>query len=230
MGGSSCRPFRGPSGSCYPSTPRPEAGGTYKTMRIGPETPLVLGSASPRRRAILETLHVPIRVVTADIDERVGHGEGIEGFLERVVRQKLAAVRACTGEAPGVLVADTIVVVDDRILGKPDSEAHAGELLRKLVGRTHTVHTRYAMVHLESGHTVERTVVTRVTMRAAGDDEIARYLQTGEGLDKAGGYAVQGIGSFLVERIEGSYSNVVGLPACEVIQDLRQVGLLLDYP
>jgi septum formation protein len=202
-------------------------------MQIAPETPLVLGSASPRRRAILSTLRVPIRVVSAGIDEQVGATEDVEQFLERVVRQKLRAVEPLAAEAPlaGVLVADTIVVVDRQILGKPDSPEHALELLRRLSGRTHTVHTRYAIAHAGAPEpAVERTVVSRVTMRTARGDELDRYVRTGEGLDKAGAYAVQGIGSFLVERIEGSYTNVVGLPACEVIVDLQSAGLLADYP
>lgn len=194
----------------------------------------MLGSASPRRRAILETLRVPVRVVVAGVDEQPLAGEGVEPFLGRVVRDKLSAVAGRAAGAPmaGVLVADTIVVIDGRILGKPDSAEHALELLARLSGRTHTVHTRYAIARAEAaaGPAVERTVVSRVTLRAASEDELARYVRTGEGLDKAGAYAVQGIGAFLVERIEGSYTNVVGLPACEVVLDLRAVGLLVDYP
>ena len=204
-----------------------------ETMQIAPETPLVLGSASPRRRAILETLHVPIRAVSVAIDEQVGATGEVEQFLERVVREKLRAVGPLAAEAPvaGVLVVDTIVVIDQRILGKPDSPAHARQLLARLSGRTHTVHTRYAIAQAGAEEpAIERTVVSRVTMRAAGGDELDRYVRTGEGLDKAGAYAVQGIGSFLVERIEGSYTNVVGLPACEVIVDLQSAGLLADYP
>lgn len=201
-------------------------------MRIAPETPLVLGSASPRRRAILETLRIPIRVAGAGIDELVLPHEAVDHFLERVVREKLAAVEPTAAPLAGVLVADTIVVIDDDILGKPDSAGHAGELLRRLLGRTHTVHTRYAISRAlaPTEPAIERTVVSKVTMRRASEREIERYVQTGEGLDKAGAYAVQGLGAFLVERIEGSYTNVVGLPACEVILDLRAAGLLVDYP
>lgn len=203
-------------------------------MRIAPQTPLVLGSGSPRRRAILETLRVPARVAPAGIDEQRGAGEGVEAFLERVVREKLCAVESRATEAPlaGVLVADTIVVLDAHILGKPDSPRHALEMLRRLSGRTHTVHTRYAIALADVPATpaAERTVVSQVTLREAGEEELARYVRTGEGLDKAGAYAVQGIGAFLVERVEGSYTNVVGLPACEVVLDLRAVGLLADYP
>lgn len=205
-----------------------------ETMQIAPESPLVLGSASPRRRAILEMLRVPIRVTVAGVDEEVGPAEGVEAFLGRVVRDKLAAVRAgaVAGPLAGVLVADTIVVVDQDILGKPDNTEHAVELLRRLAGRTHSVHTRYAIARADAPAepAIERTVTSQVTMRSASGQELDRYARTGEGLDKAGAYAVQGIGAFLVERIEGSYTNVVGLPACEVIVDLRGAGLLADYP
>ncbi len=110
--------------------------------------------------------------------------------------------------------------------------ADAERLLAKLVGRGHTVYTRYAISkYSELGiAAVTRTVESRVTMRAAAPAELARYAATGEGLDKAGAYAVQGIGAFLVERIDGSYSNVVGLPACEVVVDLLRVGLLREFP
>ncbi len=204
-----------------------------ESMQITPETPLVLGSASPRRRAILETLRVPIRVASAQVDEQVRPDERLSRFLERVIRDKLVAV-SLVAEAPlaGVLVADTVVVLDEQILGKPASPDRAREMLERLSGRTHTVHTRYAVSRAPAlaDAVIERTVVSRVTMRRASPGELAGYVRTGEGLDKAGAYAVQGIGAFLVERIEGSYTNVVGLPACEVIVDLQAAGLLADYP
>jgi septum formation protein len=153
--------------------------------------------------------------------------------LPRIVRDKLRdVVRRLDRPVPGVLVADTIVVVDEDILGKPGSGAEAEELISRLVGRTHIVLTRYA---LSVGPRIEqpcaeRTVETRVTMRAASKREITAYAKTGEGLDKAGAYAAQGIGAFLIRGIEGSFSNVVGLPACEVVEDLVSAGLLDEYP
>ena len=131
-----------------------------------------------------------------------------------------------------MLVADTIVVVDESILGKPRDVAEARQLLSRIVGRTHVVRTRYAIAvgpDLERT-AVARTVESRVTMRAADAGVVARYAATGEGLDKAGAYAGQGIGAFLVERIDGSFSNVVGLPACEVVLDLERLGIVQDYP
>jgi septum formation protein len=201
---------------------------------IDPDSPLVLGSGSPRRRAILTGLGIPLRVVRGDAEERVGDGEAPGEYLERVVAEKLASVAARLGEEPfdGVLVADTIVLLDGEILGKPHDLEQARATLARLVGRDHWVRTRYAIARASDPRetAAARTVETRVHMRAAAPDEIERYAATGEGLDKAGAYAAQGIGAFLVERIDGSYTNVVGLPACELVLDLRALGLLPRFP
>ncbi|HET9931643.1 MAG TPA: nucleoside triphosphate pyrophosphatase [Polyangiaceae bacterium] len=196
--------------------------------------PLLLGSASPRRREILEGLRIPISVCPADIVEDVLPGEAPQDYLARIVREKLGAVAArAAGLAYGaLLVADTSVVLGREILGKPADVADAERLLASLSGRTHIVYTRYAIARAEapSVPVAERTVESEVTMRAASAEELRRYAATGEGLDKAGAYAVQGIGSFLVESIQGSYSNVVGLPACEVVRDLLELGVLSQFP
>lgn len=205
---------------------------------ISPAAPLILGSASPRRREILTHLGVPIRVLPADVPEEVRAGEAPAAYLERIVRDKLRAVLGrlrvdVTGDAfAGVLVADTIVLLGERILGKPRDVAEAVELLTALCGREHRVFTRYALSRAIDEHAplVERSVESRVWLREASSEEIARYAGTGEGLDKAGAYAVQGVGAFLVRRIDGSYSNVVGLPACEVVEDLLKSGLLERFP
>jgi septum formation protein len=201
---------------------------------IDRETPLVLGSASPRRLALLSELGLAVRVVTAAIDEAPEPGEAADAYLARVVRDKLRAVASELDAAPfaALLVADTSVVVDGEILGKPEDATDAERLLRLIVGRTHTVFTRYAIaLPADPARPArERTVATNVQMRAATAAEIAGYARSGEGLDKAGAYAVQGLGSFLVERIEGSYANVVGLPVCEVVVDLRDLGLLDRFP
>ena len=123
-----------------------------------------------------------------------------------------------------ILVADTSVVIDGRILGKPDGEGDARSMLVLLAGRTHEVMTRFAVAGEGALHA--ETVATRVTFRPLDDGEIDVYAASGEGIDKAGGYAVQGLGASLVARIDGSYSSVVGLPACEVIVALRRLGAL----
>ncbi|HEY3257039.1 MAG TPA: Maf family protein [Polyangiaceae bacterium] len=200
---------------------------------ISAETPLVLGSASPRRKDILSGLGLSIRIEPADIPEHVALAEQPLDYVSRIVGEKLSAVAARVSAAfSAILVADTVVVIDGDVLGKPEDEADAARLLRRIVGRTHTVYTRYA-ISLAAAPAVIRaahTVATEVSLRAATDDEILRYAASGEGLDKAGAYAAQGLGAFLIERIVGSYSNVVGLPACEVVLSLRALGLLGPFP
>jgi len=201
---------------------------------IDSTTPLLLGSGSPRRREILAALGIPIRVAKADVDETVGRDEAADAYLVRVVGDKLAAVARLpeVGGAGGVLVADTSVIVDGAPMGKPQDAADARAMLRTLSGRAHEVWTRFA-VSTPSAPAIARTaetVRTRVWFRKLDDDEIAAYAATGEGLDKAGAYAIQGVGAFAVERIEGSYSNVVGLPACEVVLALRRAGILRAFP
>ncbi len=216
---------------------------SYVAAVISAALPLVLGSASPRRRDILASLGIPAVALPCSIDEDPLSLELPRDYLERIASAKLHAVWGQLRQAEmgppqqyaGVLVADTIVVIGDAILGKPADHADARAILSRLVGRTHTVMTRYLIASAQgSGElprvVAARTVETGVTLRAASDREIAAYAATGEGMDKAGAYAAQGIGSFLVERIEGSYSNVVGLPACEVVADLCRTGLLGAFP
>lgn len=196
--------------------------------------PLWLASASPRRQALLEAVGLPIRVAPVEVDESAFEGESPREYVERVVALKLGA--AAAGRAPegarAVLVADTIVTIDGHILGKPVDAADARALLGRIVGRTHRVLTRYAIGSAPrfAPSAASRTVETDVIMRRATAVEIERYVATGEGMDKAGAYAVQGVGAFLVERLVGSYTNVVGLPVCEVIQDLGGLGLLGPFP
>ena len=200
---------------------------------ISAETPLVLGSASPRRRDILQGLGLSIRVAPADIPEEVTPGEEPLGYVTRIVQEKLAAVAGRVEPVFScILVADTIVVIDGDVLGKPLDTADAERLLQRIAGKTHTVYTRYALSLPEepSVARVARTVATEVSLRAASARELSRYAASGEGLDKAGAYAAQGLGAFLIERIVGSYSNVVGLPACEVVVDLQALGLLDLFP
>ncbi|MFT3764951.1 MAG: Maf family protein [Minicystis sp.] len=201
---------------------------------ISAAQPLLLGSGSPRRREILATLGLPIVVASAAIDETPRPDEAPLEYLARVTLDKLAAVARLpeAARAGGVLVADTTVILDDRPLGKPADEAEARAMLRALSGRAHHVSTCFALsAAADPARPVHReTVTSRVVFRALDDDEIAAYAATGEGLDKAGAYAIQGIGSFAVARVEGSYSNVVGLPACEVISALRKNGLLARFP
>jgi septum formation protein len=198
-------------------------------MLIDASHPLVLGSGSPRRREIVSALGLPFTVLAADIDESLLPGEAPLAYLERIAAAKLVGVRARLGSQPhaAILVADTSVVIDGDVLGKPADVADAARLFGRIAGRVHSVYTRYAIgLAGESTAAVARTLQTEVHVRRASAEEIQAYAATGEGLDKAGAYAVQGLGSFFIERIVGSYSNVVGLPACELLADLRSLGLV----
>jgi septum formation protein len=184
---------------------------------------------------LLTGLGLPLQIRVANVAEDVFAKEHPIEYLERIVDDKLAAVRneiESICDSAAILVADTIVVIDHDILGKPTDIEDAVRLLQRLTGRDHIVYTRYAIMGMleDSAKVKKRTVASRVTLRNATQTEIRRYAATGEGLDKAGAYAAQGIGSFLIERIDGSYSNVVGLPLCEVVLDLQGLGLLPDFP
>jgi len=182
---------------------------------------LVLASASPRRNDLLGRLGLAFDVVAPDVDETPGLGEDPVVYVERVARAKATAV---AGAGAVVLAADTTVVLDGIILGKPADGTDAARMLSALAGRTHDVLTGVA-VRRADGH-VESTVVrTAVTMTAMSEAEIAWYVGTGEPLDKAGAYALQGSGAVFVERIEGSASNVVGLPLATVAELLRRAGV-----
>lgn len=192
-------------------------------------TRLVLASASPRRRRVLEQLGLDFEVRPAP--ERVeGEWDGAEppeAFVRRTAEAKATAV---SGECPGsvVIAADTIVVLDDRVLGKPvDPEAARGMLLR-LAGRGHVVETGVAVV--APGGAAVGVEETEVGFRALDEDEIAAYVATGESLDKAGAYGIQGYGAALVEGVHGCYFNVMGLPVTRLLEVLRRAGYAYEFP
>ena len=189
--------------------------------------PLVLGSASPRRRELLARAGIAFEIVPADIEERALPGEEPAALAERLAREKAEAVAERVGAAPRRLVlgADTIVVIGGDVLGKPVDPPDAMRLLGRLVGREHVVMTAVALVASDRlGEVATRVVASRVVMRDADPDEIRRYVATGEPLDKAGAYAAQGEGRRFIDRIEGSESNVIGLPMEETLALLRAHG------
>jgi septum formation protein len=189
--------------------------------------PLVLGSASPRRREMIAWLGVPFEVRTADIDES-WHDEAPHAYLERIARAKLDAIRGLElGEATGVLVADTIVVAPGGgVLGKPRDDDDARAMIERLAGATHEVSTRFEIAPVAGPVAHAETVTSRVTFRAVTAQEAAAYAATGEGRDKAGAYAVQGRAAAFISRIDGSYTSVVGLPLSEVVMAMRALGWL----
>ncbi len=171
---------------------------------------VVLASASPRRRALLARICPDFTVTPSTIDERVPSMPPPEAAVH-LAQAKAWAVAVSVPDAL-VLGADTIVVIDGEILGKPASPAHAATMLRRLRGRSHEVITGVAVVRARDRREVTAAVVTRVTMGEYSDLDIDRYVATGEPLDKAGAYAVQERGAALVARVDGCYTNVVGLP------------------
>lgn len=194
---------------------------------------LVLASASPRRRALLTQLGVRFEIIESGVDEPPAGDQDPEAYASTLARLKASAVAQLLGErgsAAFVLGADTIVVVDGAVLGKPRDDADAVRMLSLLQGRVHQVITAVAL--LRAGDAFERVIAvrSRVAFRSFDQQVARRYVATGEGRDKAGSYAVQGRGSGLVRAIDGSYSNVVGLPACETIELLSEAGVLGDWP
>ena len=193
---------------------------------------IVLASASPRRQELLRNAGIPFTVQPADIDETPLAGESPRECAERLAREKALAVFQSNPQQC-VLGADTIVVVDDIILGKPRDAEDAARMLRLLSGRTHAVITGVCVVGpVASGqwsvasHTQTASETTLVTMCEISADEIRDYIATGEPMDKAGAYAIQGVASRWIPRIEGDYSNVVGLPVALVYRLLRERGAL----
>ncbi|HEU4564733.1 MAG TPA: Maf family protein [Gemmatimonadaceae bacterium] len=187
---------------------------------------VVLASSSPRRRELLTLIGIPHEVMSADIDERYLAGETPLAHAERLAREKGAVVAAREPEAL-VVSADTIVVIDGEVLGKPRDHADAARMLRKLSGRTHEVYTGVAVSRegcIESG--VE---VVDVRFRDLGDEEIADYIRTGEPMDKAGSYGIQGYGATLVERIDGDYFAVMGLALGRMVRLMRRLGAVYDF-
>ena len=183
----------------------------------------MLASGSPRRHQLLGQLGVPFTVAVPDIDETPLAGEDARVYVRRLAAEKAAAVGAPADVL--VIAADTTVDLDGRILGKPVGAADASAMLRALSGRTHRVHTGVALRH---GAAVAVDVATTmVTMTAIGDAAVRWYVGTGEPLDKAGAYALQGAGGIFVERIRGSVSNVVGLPLALVARMAADLGVPL---
>ena len=191
------------------------------------QTPLVLASASPRRRELLGQLGLVFEVAAADIDETPQAGEAAMPYVARLAREKARTVAA---RHPGawVLAADTTVAIGPLLLGKPGDEAEVREMLGRLSGRTHEVHTG-VMLAGPGGAEHSTVVSTRVTFRTLRAEEISWHASMGGSLDKAGGYAIQGRGGSLVASVEGSVSNVIGLPLGETLELLLQAGVALPW-
>ena len=184
---------------------------------------LILASSSPRRKELLSQAGVQFETIVSGCDETPIPGESVKEMVERLAVVKAAAVADQYRDSL-VLGADTTVWIDGESLGKPSSVEEARAMLQRIQGRTHEVWGGVAILHLGRGVHKVWSHSTRVTMTAMSEDTIARYVSSGEPMDKAGSYAIQGLGLQFVESIEGSYSNVVGLNITAVMRELSALG------
>jgi MAF protein len=200
-------------------------GGELITERV------VLASASPRRRQLFSLLEVPFVAAAADVDEELEEGESPQQMVYRLSRAKASAVASLYPEGL-IVAADTIVVLDGDVLGKPADEAEAVAMLGRLRGRKHSVFSGVTVYYPPSERAVTELAESAVWMRAYTDEEVARYTATGDPLDKAGAYAIQHQNFSPVECIEGCYTSVMGLPLCHLARALAQLGLTVpvDVP
>jgi septum formation protein len=187
---------------------------------------LILASASPRRAELLRAAGYQFEVVVADVDESARDGETPAAYVRRLAAEKSAAVQSYVRREAIILGADTTVVVDGEILGKPRDDGEAAQMLGRLAGRRHDVLTGVSIRH--GAHEAGRVESTAVWFSMLTTEDIAWYVASGEGRDKAGAYAIQGLASRLIPRIDGSYANVVGLPVAVVAELLRSV--LASHP
>lgn len=186
---------------------------------------IILASSSPRRKALLEETGLSFDICPADIDEDIRQGESPLEHTLRLAEEKAKEVAKKIKQG-WTIGADTIVFIDNRILGKPSDTNEAREMLNLLSGRRHKVVTAFCILNASTGKKILKAVESAVKIKKLTDKEIDDYIKTGEPLDKAGAYAAQGIGSFMIENIEGSYTNVVGLPMEELKQALNKLGVL----
>ena len=185
---------------------------------------LILASSSPRRAEILANAGLPFSVLSSAVDESPYPGEAPTALVQRLANAKADLVTARAVGPAIILAADTVVVLDDKILGKPNSREDARHMLQQLSGRTHSVLTGVALIRLPDGERRQFIESTLVHVRPITDEELSSYLATQEPYDKAGAYAIQGQAGRYIPRIEGCYFNVVGLPLSRVLTELRALG------
>ncbi|MCF8094302.1 MAG: Maf family protein [Desulfobacteraceae bacterium] len=191
--------------------------------------PVILASESPRRRRLLEQAQIEFSVIPSRIDEDAIEALSPEIHARTLAEAKAAAVSKIHSES-WVIGGDSIVVINDTIINKPGSRGHAYEMLSRLSGRTHRVITGYSIQCPAENHCYSNICTTEVTFKQLSDAEIRWYIDTPEPWDKAGAYAIQGIGAFMIRCINGSWTNVVGLPVCEVVEYLMQHGVIERQP
>ncbi|MDP2992015.1 MAG: Maf family protein [Deltaproteobacteria bacterium] len=187
--------------------------------------PLILASGSPRRQDFLRTLGLKFEVVVSHVEEAPFLDGDPARYALEMAEAKARAV-SCSHPRSWVVAADTIVIIGHEVLGKPKTEKEAISMLGRLSGRWHEVISAFCLLHHEKGAAYKKAVQSRVKIKRLTAAEVTSYVVTGEPMDKAGAYAVQGIGAFMVEKIEGSYTNVVGLPLSELIGAMQAVDII----
>jgi septum formation protein len=191
-------------------------------MTISLSAPLILASASPRRRELLRFVGLKFKTIPAHVDEDYIEGESPQQHVRRLAQEKAQLIARKYPRA-WVLGADTIVVIDGLILGKPKNKSQAREMLKKLSGREHKVHTGFTIAQEASKVCYTNVVLSAVKFKKISPQELEWYVASDEPYDKAGGYAVQGRGAYFIQSIRGSYTNVIGLPLCEVLETLKKL-------
>ena len=190
-----------------------------------PNAGIILASKSPRRRYLLKQAGLEFSVIPSSFNENSVTMTAPEPYA-RILAESKARVVSDIYPEQWVIAADTIVLIDNKVLGKPGSDGEAREMLLRLSGKTHQVLTGYCVCCKSRNRFFSETVTTDVRFKDLSSAEIEWYIQTGEPFDKAGSYAIQGLGTFIVKRINGSYTNVVGLPVCEIVEILINEGVV----
>ena len=195
---------------------------------ISKDSPLVLASASPRRKQLLRQMGISFRTMTSRVREDILSRDPLMNARLLAEAKAYAVTEKCEGS--WILGADTIVVLGRAVLGKPGDEGEAFSMLRQLSGKEHRVITGFCLLTPDAETAHSEAVVTGVRFKTLTNREILGYIATGEPFGKAGSYAIQGIGTFLVQGISGSYTNVVGLPLCTLVKALLATGALKEFP
>ena len=194
-------------------------------MHISLKKQFILASASPRRKELLRSAGLKFRIVPASVREKYISGETPRQHVRRLAQNKAELIAAKYPDA-WVLGADTIVVVDGKILGKPKNKTQAKKMLQQLSGRTHKVYTGFTIARGALSIRKTRIIHSAVRFKNIAPEEMKWYIACKEPYDKAGGYAAQGKGAYFIKSIHGSYTNVIGLPLCEVLEEFKKVGAL----
>jgi septum formation protein len=185
---------------------------------------IILASSSPRRKELLTQIGLKFEVVPSNYVEDTNSRQNPHELAKLISRNKALAIASSYNNAI-IIAADTFIVFDGNIMGKPCIKAHAREMLKKLSGKTHSVITGFTIMDTNSNKIVSKSIETKVQIRKLSLKEIDNYVKSKEPLDKAGAYAIQGLGSAFIEKIEGDYFNVMGLPLCILTQSLKEFGI-----